>query len=123
MKTLALALMLALVVGCAPKTVLTPKGKAAYTADQVLKVVVGFQNAAIQANQQAKLDDATAVAIVQTCVSIERTLGAIPDGWEVIVKTFWAELKTKIPPADAQRLSGFIQAVDVAIDSLGGGSQ
>ena len=105
---------------CAPKTVVTPQGQAAYTADQVAQVIAALQNSAIQANKQAILPDVQAIQIVSACVDIEKTLQKVPTGWQATVRAAWTALKGKLSPNASQTLQTAITAVDVALASIGG---
>jgi hypothetical protein len=105
MKRVLIGLVLAFsVLAChPPASVVTPQGKSAYTADQVVVRVGELEKAAIQANAtvvdgKPSLDEASTRLIVQTCVSIAQTLKTVPDGWQAVVKQSWASFKVQAPP-------------------------
>lgn len=95
------ALIFALVLtsaGCAPKSIQTPEGKAAYTANEVLIRVGELQKAAIHANQDGALSDANAVAIVGYTVDSAEVLRAVPSGWYGPVSKGYHALRKRLSP-------------------------
>ncbi len=108
------------VTDCAPKTVQTPAGQAAYTADQVLHVVAALQQSAIDASAKGLIPDQQAVAIVSATVDIEKTLKAVPTGWQTTVRTAWTALKARLTPQASQTLQATLLAVDAALATIGG---
>ena len=123
---LSLALIGALVLqaGCvkAPTTVVTPAGKTAYTADQIVIRVNELQNAAIQAQATGALPTSTTRIIVQFCVAADTTLKATPAGWGQTLATAWTQAKTSIPAADLANpvIAAAAAGVDVVLAALGG---
>jgi hypothetical protein len=124
-RSLRLPLILLLAACHAPVTVVTPQGKTAYTADQVVVRVRELQNAAIQANAtlvngQPGLDTATTRIVVQTCVSLAQTLAATPTGWPATIKTAWASFRVQAPQLflGTTPVALLVQSLDVVIAAL-----
>lgn len=119
MKPILLALLLLgtpLATGChPPATIVTDPGKRAYTADQVVVRVNELQNAAIAANANGSLPEATTRTIVEFCVSADQTLAATPQGWQATLTAAWAETKAKLPPITNPAITAAISAVDVVL--------
>ncbi len=105
---------------CPPKSVTTPQGKTAYTADQVAKVVGALQDTVIQANSATPpaIPDSTAIPFVQATRAILLTLKATPAGWQATVATAWHAAEQRVPSADLQKFQSYFTAVDVAVASL-----
>lgn len=115
------ALLVALLVTPActpPPTIVTQPGKVAYAADQVVVRVNELQNAAIAANAQGQLPEATTRTIVQFCVAADTTLAQTPNGWQVTVQTAWASTKAALPPITNPAVVAAMGAVDVLLGSL-----
>jgi hypothetical protein len=88
-----------ILTACAPKSLQTPEGKHAYTADQIAKRLGEFQNAVIDASSANKIPLADARTIV-TWISGDQhatppVVGALtilkvaPDGWQAVVLSGW----------------------------------
>jgi hypothetical protein len=112
-------------VGCAskiPPTVVTPQGKAAYTADQVVIRVNELQNAAIQAEASGALPTSTTRVIVTFCVAADKTLATVPNGWQQTIATAWTQAKQQIPAKDLANtvISAAVAGIDVVIAAFGG---
>jgi hypothetical protein len=123
--TLACAAALVLQAGCAskiPPTVVTPQGKAAYTADQVVIRVNELQNAAIQAEASHALPTSTTRIIVTFCVAADKTLATVPAGWQQTIATAWAQAKQQIPAKDLSNtvIAAAVAGIDVVIAAFGG---
>lgn len=102
-----------------PSSVVTPAGKAAYTADQVVKRVGEFQDAVIQLNKVGTVKDADAVRIVRFCVDTAKTLKVAPAGWQAAFVKAWALLKKDVPLLAAPPLNTYASIVDGMIASGG----
>lgn len=112
-------LVLAGTAAChAPVTIVTPQGKVAYAADQIVLRVNELQNAAIAAEASGALPTATARIIVQFAVSADRILAAAPSGWQATLAASWAQTKTQLPPIQNPALVAAISALDIVIGGL-----
>jgi len=101
----------------APLT-LSAAAQQAFTADQVVVRVNELMNAAIAANTAHALDAATTRLIVEYCVTADRTLAAVPDGWRATVAAGWTALRPKLAGVTSPGLVAAIAVVDAL---LGGG--
>lgn len=121
-KSLPLVLLAAAVLtfsAChAPVTITTPQGHAAYTADQIVVRVNELQNAAIAANQQQALPLATTRAIVEFCVGADKTLAALPSGWQASLLAAWTSTKASLPPTSNVAISSALALVEAAIQGV-----
>ena len=114
---LVLALTLVtLAASCQPPH-LTTQGKVLWTATQISQRVEELQNTAIQANLTGALADGPAVLIVRFTVSAQKTLQALPEGWQASLVMGWAEMKKLLPPViqASPALAAAIGAVDVIL--------
>lgn len=107
--------------GCnAPASIVTPQGKTAYTADQIVLRVGALQTATIQAEQTGGIPTAAARTIIGFTVSANKILRDTPAGWQATLATSWRELKPKIPADIRDKLAVVWAAVDFLILSVGG---
>ena len=105
-----------------PITIVTPAGKAAYTADQIVLRVNELGKAAIAANAQGALDVQTTRIIVQFAEAADKILKALPLGWQATLAAAWKEAKQQLPmTALGPLVLAAVQAVDVVIATLTGG--
>ena len=103
----------------APVTIVTPQGKVAYTANEVLKRVQELQNTAIALGDipNSGIPTSAIRVIVQFTVSAAMVLGTTPAGWGSTVAIAWADAKKQIPLrylADP-RLQASVLAVDMML--------
>jgi hypothetical protein len=99
MKRVILVLMLSAAAACTPPpTIVTPQGRAAFTADQAVVRVNELMNAAIAANgaTPSGLDTATTRIIVQWSVSADQILAATPNGYIAAIQASWNALQPQI---------------------------
>lgn len=103
--------------GCAPKNNpnLSPSGKAAYTADQVVTRLASLNTAAQQAEKAGQLDRNTTRAIVKFCGDSARVLKEAPNGWYPAVSKAWDQLKKDVPAASLPQVQVYWSAVDIAL--------
>ncbi len=102
-KVFVVVLLSLVLTAChAPKTVVTPQGKAAYAADQVVIRVNELGKAAIVAESGGGLSHATTAIIVDFCLDADKTLAKVPEGWRKTVLEAWTAAKKRIPAADLQ---------------------
>lgn len=123
MRRFILALVLAVTCSACipvPPVSLSPQGKTAYTADQIVQRVNELENAAIQANSAGGLDTNVARVIVSFAVAADKTLKATPQGWQVTIETGWAEVKRQLPMITNPALAVVIGAMDSIVATLGG---
>lgn len=105
--------------GCAPPvTVVTPQGRTAYNADQVVVRVNELMNAAIAANANAALPTDQTRTIVQFCVTADQTLAATPAGWPTTLRTAWTSTKAQLPAVQNLVVVAAMRAVDVVMEGL-----
>lgn len=110
---------LVLTAAChAPVTVVTPEGKAAFTADQIVLRINNLQNAAIQAEATGGLSTDTTRTLVEFAVTANRTLKTVPDGWQQSVATAWAETKKRLPPITNLAVMAAVDSVDLVLAAL-----
>jgi hypothetical protein len=116
------ALLLSLAACHVPTSVVTPQGKAAYSADQVVIRVGELQSAAIQAQASGALPITTTRLIVQWCVNANTTLKQVPNGWQQTLTTAWTQTKSQIPATDLSNsaIAAAVSGVDVVLAALGG---
>ena len=121
----AVALLLLLALACPPPSLMTPEGRAAWAAHQVVQRVGELQGAAIEANlivdpltHEPALDTETTRLIVQTCVRINRALAANPAERTAMVRGWLRELEFALPPETAARFAPYLAAVRGALAAL-----
>ncbi len=122
MKTLAVALMLAFVVGCAPPNLPAPE-KAVYNQVTFLKAVAALQDAAIQANHQGTLRDDQEILIVTATRAIAVAVQGGQAHWTQTVQDTWAHLINALSAGVRTTYDTVIKAVDILVAVLPGGSQ
>ena len=118
-----LVLVALLASGCVhrPVTIVTPAGKAAFTADQIVLRVNELGRTAIAANAAGALDLKTTRIIVDFAEAADVTLKALPQGWQATLAAAWAQTKDKLPlTALGPLVLAAVQAVDVVIATLVG---
>lgn len=119
MKQLLLILLLCGAAGCAhPPTFQSPIGQHAYTADQISLRVNELQSAAIAANSNGGLPTGTTRMIVEFAVAADKTLAAVPNGWQATLRAAWAETKTKAGAITDPVVAAAMGAVDVILGSM-----
>lgn len=127
MKLLLFTLITVLgLTGCmkTPVTVVTPQGKTAYSATQILQRVGELQSTAIQAESSKAIPTPVARIIIQYCVNAENVLKATPAGWQATVTAAWQQAKGQLPPGMTGNpaWSAAIAAVDLVLAATGGTS-
>lgn len=120
MKRLVLLLLLSATscetLACtAPVTVITPQGKIAYTADQIVVRVNELQNAAIQANTTNGLDTNSTRTIVQFCLAANGLLRSTPSGWQQTLQVAWMDAKVKLAGVKNQTVLTAMSLVDAVL--------
>ena len=119
MKRWLLVLSLAACSACAPKSIQTPQGQAAYTADQIVIRLNELQNAAIQANGAGALSEDVTRKIVTFVVAADQTSQSAPLGWRATVTTGWQQLKLSVNPSSLPAsLQSAFYAVDLVLGIL-----
>jgi len=126
-RSLLVSLVVALtVVACAhaPASVVTPQGKAAFAADQVLVRLQEAQNAVIvaatpDAAGHVSLPKPTADIIVSFTVEAAKAIKQTPNGWLAVVSSAWTSAKAKIPANVAAQAQGYILAIDTLLAGAG----
>lgn len=103
------------VTSCAPKSIQTPAGRAAYSADQVVLRIGELQTATIDANRGGALSDAIAIKVVRFCVDANKTLKAVPSGWQPTVATAYHQLRAELTDRDRQSIALYIAALDALL--------
>jgi hypothetical protein len=101
----------------APITIITPQGKIAYTANEVLKRVQELQRATISAEATGGLPTPAARVLVTFCVETAKVVGALPDGWGATVAVMWGDAKKQLPLRYLENpaILSAVSAVDVAL--------
>ena len=121
MKRLApFVLVLFVTAGCHPPvTIVTPQGKVAFTANEILKRVQELQEVviAVDATPNNGLPRSATRLIVQFTVEAAKILDATPSGWGTTVAIAWADAKKQIPLKYLMdpRLQAAVLGVDVAL--------
>lgn len=117
-KVLLIALVL---TSCAkaPPT-LSPAGRAAFQAQQAVRVLDVIRDFAVAANDQtppiiARNDMRKVVEFHQQVV---RTIRAVPDGWKPIALTALDQLKADLPPPTWQRLQPYVALLTAVIQEV-----
>lgn len=119
MKYLIVSLALIVGLACAPKNAnLSPAGREAYTADQIVIRLGELQDAAIAANKSGGLADGPAIKIVQFTVDGAKTCKAVPAGWQATLKAGWLTLKAQLDAAVRTKLG----AAWAVLDAILGGA-
>lgn len=107
--------------GCStPVSIVTPEGKAAYTANEVLVRVERLQDAAIAAHTNGSLNTDTARAIVFVTVNVFEIADAATHGWHATARQAWMQAKADIP---ALQSGGQFYVLAAAVDEALGGSR
>ena len=104
-------------VGChsAPTTVVTPEGKAAYTADQII-VQLGFlQDVAIKLEASGNLSTATTKVIVKFVVGTVSIVQATPSGATATVRAGLVELKKNLSTDEANKLASILNVISAMV--------
>ncbi len=133
----SLALVVALVsvfavgavsTGCVkrPSSIVTPQGKAAFAADQVVIRLAEVQNAVIvaatpDATGKVGIAKPTANLIVSWIVDTLKVIKQTPNGWLAASTAAWNAAKTRIPPATLASAQGYIIAIDTLLAGANGG--
>ena len=118
-------LALALTVACPPPSLVTPEGKAAYVADQVVLRVEALQGAAIMANATMQPGTTTPALttdqtrkVVQFCVTAETMLKEVKSGWEPRLIQAYTVWKAGLDAPTQAKLSSYLLALDTAMVAL-----
>lgn len=118
---ITLAMAVPVLPAChAPVTVVTPEGKAAFTANEVLIRVERLQDAVIAAQKNGALTTDIARTIVFATVNIADISEAATQGWQATARQAWLQAKTDLPQL---RVGGQFAVYAAAIDELLGGAQ
>ena len=124
MRLRLLVLVALLASGCVhrPVTIVTPAGRAAFAADQVVLRVNELGRTAIAANAAGALDLKTTRIIVDFAEAADVTLKALPQGWQATLTAAWMQAKAKLAATPlSPALVAAVSAVDVIIATLVGG--
>jgi hypothetical protein len=108
-----------------PSSIVTPQGRAAFQADQVLIRVENVQDAVIAAATpdaagRVGIEKPTADIIVGFTRDAALTIRQTPNGWLPTVRTAWAAAKTRIPPATLASVQGYIIAIETLLAGAAG---
>lgn len=107
--------MVALPACHAPVTVVTPAGKAAFTANEILTRVERLQDAAIAAQKNGSLPLESARAVVFVTVNLAELADAATQGWEATARQAWEQAKKELAPL---RPGGQLAVIAATIDEL-----
>lgn len=123
LRTLALILALSTAVpvlpACSrPTTIVTPEGKAAWTADQIVLRVNRLMRVAADAEKGGALPTATAKIIITFGGAADRVLKTTPTGWHQTVTQLWAEAKKQMPATTNEAVLAAMDAVDIVLAAL-----
>lgn len=102
----------------APASVVTPAGKAAYSADQVVSAIGIFQDAAISANSSKLISDADTRFIVTFSKSSVATITAAQSGWQAAVITGLSQLNSNLSPSTQTKYSLYIKLIATIIQGI-----
>lgn len=111
-------LVLSLITCAHPPPNLSPQGRIAFVADQLVLRIGELQKAAIAAEAGGGLPTAQARLIVQFSGSAARVLKETPAGWQKTLTTSWAELKAQLPLTKDPILAAAMGAVDALLAAL-----
>lgn len=104
--------------GCAkaPPT-LSPAGRAAFQAQQAVRVLDVIRDFAVAANDQTPpvIARNDMRRVVEVHAQIVRTIRAVPDGWKPVALTALDQLKADVSAASWQRLQPYIALLKVVI--------
>ena len=121
MKYLSIIVVALALSSCAPATVTTKPGQAAYTADQIVLRLGELQNAVIAAcaagtgpTCTGSLTTATARTLVTFIDDATKTLHAAPQGWQTAILTAWQAAKAH-PELQGPAVAGYVLAIDSLI--------
>ena len=101
-----------------PATIVTPAGKTAFAADQVVLRINELENAAIAANAQGALDIRTTRTIVQYAIRADTILKTVPQGWQTSLRVAWQQTKASLPATLTPTVQAAVAAVDAVIATL-----
>lgn len=104
-------------IGChAPVTIVTPEGKIAYTADQIVLQLEKLQDAAItlEANQTLSTDSTRLV--IQFVVSSTKTLRESPSGALTTTKIGLRELQKNLSPLESDKLRSILNVITAMLE-------
>lgn len=119
---LAVLVLAILVAAChPPATIVTPEGRRAYTADQIVVRVNELQQAAMAAEAVGGLLTDPTRILVKFAVSANYTLQTLPAGWLATVTTAWRQTKQELPTLTNPAVVAAIAAVDVVLGVVADG--
>jgi hypothetical protein len=95
-RSVILVVALAFIACHAPVTIVTPQGKAAWQADQILKRVEELQNAAISANAAGAFPLPATKVINNYAMDAAYICKAAPQGWQEMLKKGWELTKADV---------------------------
>lgn len=102
----------------APTSVVTPAGKAAYSADQVVSAIGIFQDAAISANSNKLISDADTRLIVTFSKGAVATITAAQSGWQSAVTTGLTQLNNSLSPTAKTKYGSYITLIETIIAGI-----
>lgn len=118
-RAIAFCVILSFTACTTPVTIVTPQGKIAYTANEVLKRVQELQQVAIavDATPNNGIPKDVFRVIITFTVEAAKVLDATPAGWGTTLAVAWSNAKGKIPLRylTDPRIQTAILAVDVAL--------
>ncbi len=98
--------------------VTTPEGKAAQAALEISTRIGELQDAAITANASGGINDRDAVTVVKFTVAAQKTLKAVPSGWQTTVRDGYAAMKAALSEAVKVKLAVALSVVDSLLGAL-----
>lgn len=123
---LVIGLALPLLAACpkAPASVVTPQGRAAFKADQVLARIENLEDVVIRAGTpdaagHRVISKADADLIVGFCKDAALVIRQTPDGWLAAVRVLWDRAAARIPPADLPAVQGYVLMISVLLEGAG----
>lgn len=127
-KTIAVYILLAVwVTACRPPiTIVTPEGRKAYTANEIVIRVNRLMDTAIQADATGNLPVATARVLIRFCVRADEVLQRVPNGWGATVWTLWQVVKADplvAPYLTNQYIALVVSSLDIALIIFAQGGQ
>jgi len=102
----------------APTSVVTPAGKAAYSADQVVSAIGIFQDAAISANSSKLISDADTRLIVTFSKGAVATITAAQSGWQSAVITALTQLQNALSPSAQTKYGSYITLIKTIVQGI-----
>lgn len=125
--SLVVCIALAGISACAhtPASVVTPQGKAAFAADQVVTRLAEVQNAVIvaatpDAAGKVGINKPTANIVVGFIVEAVKVIKVTPNGWIAAVSQAWTSAKSRIPALELPSVQGYVLTIDTLLAASGG---